>query len=401
MAHKTYAQLLAEYSAELRTIFAPEAAARAPGTRRIAKGAGNLAERGERLVELSRELGEATSGRLAHPEQKQRVEAQARLLAQATAQLEVARGLLAVAEASETPSRTRDVRDLDVSVPPDVHQSLERLAHVLEQPLAARPATRALPRDMPGARATEPADPRVALLNQAESTLKSIARSTAKVGLHAVQDLLSLDPEILAQGVKLISQDAGELIAKLGEDINQFIRRIVLSSIQLILQAYDWVLALIGKDTESRLRQQVQIWIDELRQAKHDTSGDEEGLFAKLVNRVFDIQGITREVSGYIKTSTAAHDQFRALGTQLEDLNTSFETLANQAENFLKLLGTVGKVAVLRRIPQIAVVIVAIEVSLLGFILYSGYDHVDSDRLKFLDRVQGVRDLCLTLAAQN
>jgi len=315
--------------------------------------------------------------------------------------LEVARGLLAVAEASETPSRTRDVRDLDVSVPPDVHQSLERLAHVLEQPLAARPATRALPRDMPGARATEPADPRVALLNQAESTLKSIARSTAKVGLHAVQDLLSLDPEILAQGVKLISQDAGELIAKLGEDINQFIRRIVLSSIQLILQAYDWVLALIGKDTESRLRQQVQIWIDELRQAKHDTSGDEEGLFAKLVNRVFDIQGITREVSGYIKTSTAAHDQFRALGTQLEDLNTSFETLANQAENFLKLLGTVGKVAVLRRIPQIAVVIVAIEVSLLGFILYSGYDHVDSDRLKFLDRVQGVRDLCLTLAAQN
>lgn len=401
MANKTYAQQLAEYSAELRTFFAPESAARAPGTRGISKRAENLAERGERLVEMSRELGEATSGRLSHPEQKNRIEAQARLLAQANAQLEVARGLLSVAEASETLSRTRGVRDLDVSVPLDVRQSLERLARVLEQPLAAPPATRALPRDVPGGRATEPADPRAALLTQAESTLQSISRHTAKVGLHAVQDMLSLDPEILAQGVKLISQDAGELIAKLGESINQFIRRIVLSSIQLILQAYDWVLALIGKDTESQLRKQVQAWIDELRKEKQDTSGEEEGLFAKLVNRVFDIPGLTREVSGYIKTSTASNDQFQALGTQIDGLNASFETLANQAEGFLKLLGTVGKVAVLKRIPQIAVVIVAIEVSLLGFILYSGYDHVDSNRLKFLDRVQGVHDLCLTLAPLN
>ncbi len=392
MTDKTYEQMLADYTAELRAFFAPAAITGVPGTRHSPRRAGDLARRGERLVQMSREVGEATAGYLSHSEQARREEAQVRLLAQASAQLEVARGLLAAAEAGE-PGRRKAVRGDIVSG--DVRQSLERLARVLEQPLAAPPVMQEVTRT----RAGDPAAARTALLRQATSSIQSISRNTARVGVRAAHDLLSLDPGVLAQGVSLISQDAGALIARLGENVSQFVRRLVLSAVQLILQAYDWVLALLGKDVESRIRQQVQQWIDELKKEKAGTSTGEEGLFDKLVDHIFDVKGITHDVTGWIKAATAPGDQLQTLSTQIAGLDKAFETLATQAENFLKLLGTVSTVALLKRVPQFAVVVAAIELSLLGYILYTGYDHVDSNRLQFLDRVKGVRDLCMTLAA--
>lgn len=389
MTDEIYQQKLSAYAAELRTFFAPEVAPGVRVTRGWPTRAENLAGRGERLVQMGRELGEATASRLSHPEETRREEAQVRLLAQANAQLEVAHGLLAAAETSEPGGEPAKVRGWMASV--DVRQSLERLADVLEQPLAPSPAIRE-------AKVSTEIGVRTSLLNQAESTINSIVRQTSRVGLQAVRNLLSLDPEILAQGVSLISQEAGALIAKLGDDVNQLVRRLVLSAVQLILQAYDWVLALIGKDGESQIRQQVQQWIEELRKEKEAGAADEGGLFEKMVNRVFDVQGITRDVAGWINAATAADDQLQELNTKIAHLSKSYEALANQAENFLKLLGLAGTAALLKRIPQFAVLVVAIETTLLGYILYTGYDHIDSNRLQFLDRVKGVRELCMTLA---
>ena len=74
-------------------------------------------------------------------------------------------------------------------------------------------------------------------------------------------------------------------------------KRTVTAAIRLLLQAYDWVLQVIGKDLEGKARQQIASWLEQLRPRPGE---EEKSLVGKLVDSVFGVASIRTDIDGWL-----------------------------------------------------------------------------------------------------
>ncbi len=400
MADTTYSDTLAAYTSQLRGMFTvPAGMEPVPG---VSRGAGVevpvavLADRAENMVAASRALGNLTVPYLDSNRQPVREAAEMKLLAQANAEVEVALALLETAgtEASgDTTGATRAGRTTASQ------QSLNRLVSVLETPLetgmapfvAESTARAAKSRDIPSACK--------ALKDQVEFSLDTIVRQAARSSSRALDTLLSLDTSLLQQGVGLLNKDAAELLAKISSGLNDLLQRLSKAAMQLLLQAYDWILALIGKDTEKVARLKIKEWIDELR-PDHKSPDDSPRLATELVKRVFNPDAVTVDLDERMAKTQAGLDGLNQTVEAVETIGANYEAKTKQAETFLKLVGAVKMLPLpVDKLPYVQVAMAAVVLGLMGYVLYAGYDHVDTGKLAFFNkfnvnipsRVTGIR----------
>ena len=416
MASQSYQDTLASYTAQLRGLFEqpPGAEVDQLATRGgAAIEPGLLASRAERLADTSRSLGEMTSGYLEGEAQAVREAAELKLLAQANAEVEVAVALLQAAEDEARGAPAGPTRSGKTAA---AARAVNELADVLEAPLEGGLASFVEPSVVRGTRATKIEDLKKALSDQVARSLKDILRQASGTSSLALDSLLKLDGALLGRAIAPVNQELADVLNRAAAGLGDKLEKLLQTAARLLLQAYDWVLTLIGKDAEAAARKRVKGWIDDLRTQKKP--GDETpGLAEKLVASIYVPDDIKKDVGGWLKASQAGQDKLQKTTQAIGVLSANFEIKAKQTQKFIGAVGAVSPVAagavasltvlnpplvasLAAALPAIEAVRAAVLLGLMGYIVFTGYDHVDSGKAVFFerfsvnipDRVEGVRE---------
>jgi hypothetical protein len=393
-----YQEAVTAYTAQLRGLFAASPT-EGPSTEGITRGAAAvapeaLAERAEALEAMSGRLGELTAGFLEADGLEIREAAEMKMLAQATAEVDVARTLLEAAQEPEEGRGGAVTRGLGA---PGLQLSLDELAGVLEAPLEMRALVKRGARR--GVRA--PADLQTAktqLLEEARSTLRYISKQASKVGGRAAGDLMLLDLAIVREGASLLGKKVDELVDRLIGQVKGLLVRLAKAAVRLLFRAYQWVMALLGKEVGDETRQRIEQWVDEIGKAKQQGEAGDTVL-GRLVTRLYGSDGIVAELETRLEATAADTAVITAATETVADLAERFRAKTEKVETMLKAIALVKRIPFLMA-PPAQILVAGVTIGLLGYTVYTGYDHVDSGRLPFVpDRVEGVRETVQTALA--
>jgi hypothetical protein len=194
-----------------------------------------------------------------------------------------------------------------------------------------------------------------------------------------------------------VNADVAKLLDQISTGLSQTVKRIARSAVRLLLQAYDWVLVLLGKDGEAQARKKVADWLEELKKEPKD----EGGVIAGLVNRLYRPDSIGNEVNNWLEANQVEVATINGAAESVQGLGQKYEVKSDQAGKVLIAIGIIKSLPVpFVKIPQLQTLFAAVSLGILGYVLFTGYDHVDSGRIQFLkrfginipDRVEGIRE---------
>jgi hypothetical protein len=397
-----YSTIADEYIAQLRNLFDVPKERVSPAQVERGERAGTLpinvlTERTEQLSETSKRLTEATAYDLKAETQHQREVAEVRLLAQALANLKASQELLETAEQVSEGEVVTGKENITRSAA--VQHSTVQLAEQLEAIFATDPleaaigglrGTKARPQNLEEAKS--------GLLESIESSLDAICDRASTVGGKAVRDLVFMDASALAQGAALISKEAADLIDKLVSELTGLLLRLVKAALGLLLQTYACVATLLGKKVAQQARLQVAGWLEELR--KESPEGEEPNLSEVLVNRLYAPEVIQTEAKDWLQVTPVEVIQLNQVAETVEAIAKKYRAKTVQVDDLLKGLVFVRQIPILKT-PQGQTITAAVTLGLLGYVLYTGYDHVRNGRITFSprfsfdipDRVEGIREV--------
>jgi hypothetical protein len=345
----------------------------------------------DKLPEILQQAGTLASDILDSGSAPEQEAAELRLLAQAEAEIKLARGLLETAHAAKDGAALDETTTRGGSV--DIQESMNQIVALLDKPLGAEFTTietRGLqdrPHDINGAKTD--------LKSEAERSLRSISKQATRVSTEAVKALVATDPATLKKGLAGFSQDAADLVDKVVETVSVYVRKILQLAMRLLVQAHEWVLKILGKDLEKRARTQIGSWLENFVKGE-----DKEATFAEsLIETIFSVKGVKADADLWLNDTTAPAEQINNAAESIQSLAEKYKTKSETVEKFLKGIGLIKVVPIVAKVPQIQLLIAGVTACLLGYIIYTGYDHVDSGRVAFLDRfgveipdrVKGVR----------
>lgn len=366
MTTNDYQAAVAAYADELRNLFAPEPA-ETRSAEPLAASMDTLALRADRLAERSTDLLDQTALLLGDNDPAVQLGAEQSLLAQAVASLRVAEGLMA-AESGEDDSGTRSAR------PPAGPAGFDDLLALLETPLdavggevAAEPAL---------TRGRAPQAGQDELIAAAGDAIDQVMAGVGSFSKDALAGLLGLDTALLKQAAQLISGELGELVARLGEQASLLVAK----AVRFLLQAYDSLLAALGQDAASALRQQAAAWIEQIQQ------GDS---VAQFIGAALQADVVQARVADIVAASQATDEVLGQTEANVQALPGSFQARTKLAGQLLAGIAVLKRIPA-ARLPMVELATAAVYISLLGFVVYTGSDYVDAPRLERIGRVPGV-----------
>lgn len=368
LSEPTYQAAVAAYTQALQELFAPPPA---PVRGRPAHfvPADELAARADRLAAAAAMLSQETSGYLSAEDLDQRVGAEQHLLAQATANLQVADGLLAAAAAAGEVAATEGTRS-----PAAPQAVFEPLVALLATPLDEVGAmARSLPASTRSQRATATPAELVAAANLA---IEAILDGVASYGRDVLAGMVGLDTALLKQAAGIISQELSELVAKLGEEGSKLLAK----AVTFIVQAYDNLLAALGQDTTSEMRRRAAELLQRLQQGE---------VIESVLRTLFEVPKAEQRIRALVEASQAAPAVLGQISVGVAALPAGFAARTKLANQLLAALGVLKHVRAVQ-LPLVELARAALYVALLGFVLYVGGDYVDAPRLERLGRVPGV-----------
>lgn len=350
----------------------------------------------DQLVQLSQQAGEQTAAFLDEGSLEEQEAAEYKLLSQAGAQLRVANELLVQAAAANQAAesgkissagqyRAADSATLVVAI----DELARTIVQPLEVPIQAMRGEDDLPEDQESAR--------VFLAHESAASLRSISRQASKVGGEAAQTMLAFNTETLKLGASILGKDVAAWLEETVQSVMVVVRKVVASALELIAQAYDWIVRTLGKDLEAQAKEKVTSWINDL---KAEMAGkDGKTLVEELVTRLYTIDAIQKDVLAWTKETKAEIGVLHQATRDIQALSQKYLQKSNQVSHFLQGIGLVRMIPLpFLKLPQAQVIIAGLVTALFAYTLFTGYDHVDSGRINFFnkfgvnipDRVSGV-----------
>lgn len=325
----------------------------------------------DELLALSDSLSRSAGAGLRDTDQLAVASAEVQLLAGAALDL-----LMAGALAEPPPSA---IRGYGAELPPalagpsaDLAQ-LQAVIAAAEAYLAGSVAGRSLAavsvrgtRDLPSAA--------VELEAAVRAALTSIRGDVIATGTHVIEGLLLLDAALLREALVAVG---GDMAGRLGADL----AGLGAQALRFVLAANEKLLALLGPEVLQEARKLLEAWIEQLRQGT---------LFPKLADRILRTRAIEAEVRRWLVAYQGPEDTLWAARDAINQLAGHFAAKARLADKVVAGLA-VAKVLPPLLTPAGRLAVAAAYLALLAYLIGSGYDHVDSDRLRLLDRVEGVR----------
>ena len=358
MTDNDFQASVAAFTAELRGLFAPaeaEAAGFAPTE--------DLADRADRLAAHASALTNRTAAFLADDDPSVRLGAEQHLLAQAAASIRVADGLLAAAAAEE--GQTRAMAGLAAEP-----AGFDDLLAIIESPLAA-PAAMQAGFGPAAADATQ-----AQLIATSSQTIDTLLGGVTGFAQDTLAGLLGLDTALIRQAAQMISADLGDLVARLGAEAS----RLVSKAVSFLVRAYDSLLAALGQEATSELRQQAAKWLQQLQEGDTLTGA---------LKAIFRTDATQQKIEALVEASSASAPVLGQTQAAVLALDGSFQARTKLANQLLAGLGVLKRIPA-TRIPMVELASAAVYISLLGFIVYLGADYVDAPNLERLGRISGV-----------
>ncbi|MBM4456154.1 MAG: hypothetical protein FJ011_00075 [Chloroflexi bacterium] len=315
-----------------------------------------------RLLVKSQALKNAASAALAgSTDPLDRAAAEVQLLAGAALDLAVASQL-----AGAPATRARDLAAPAVDV-----AGLRRLIEAPEAYLAGAVAVTRV-------RAVE--DARQSMSAAAQSALDGISSAVVSTGGEVIEGLLLLDAALLKEALQLVG---GQLAAKIGVDLKGLSKRII----DFVIAANEKIVAMLGIDAVAEAQKQLAQWLEELQAGT---------LFPRLVEQLYQTDAIEAEIMGWLAGYAGGEAVLLMGREEITLLAGRFAAKAKVADQLTAALALV-KLAPPLATPYGRLGIAVAYLGLLAYLVGSGYDHVDSDRLQVLDWVEGVRGIAKRL----
>lgn len=374
----SYQQVAQAYAENVRAIFT---APSAPTGERGGSGIASydyLADQAEQLSPVSARLTEAAARELGALDADVRAQASTKLLAKALTDLQVSVYLLQAAEDEE--AGIQPVADMGlergVSRSDSVEEHLDILLGMSEAGAGA--ASRV---ERSGDRIPANIDvARMELTNSIQDTMTLISDRASKAGQAAFGGLLGLGAGEVARAAGMVGMDIAQALGQAEK-----VTRLYNLFRDLLVKAYDALLALVGGQVAKIAGEKVVEWVDQLK-------GGE--LFESLLKKLYDTKAIDDELSKVISSSQAPLEKFGAAIESVGKLDSTYQQQVSLAEKALKMLKFIGGLpaAVL---PQAKLLLAAVNIVLGAYVILAGADMVDSQRLQILKRVPGVREVVL------
>ncbi len=324
------------------------------------------------LLPASRSLGTAAEAGLAAADPLDVAAAEVQLLAGAALDLALAGHLVGPA----APQVRGYGAELAFGGPGLLAPDLFELQTIIAAPeayLVGGTASRGL-RSLPVRRTRGLAEPAAEFADATHVALAGIRADVVAAGGHAVEGLLLLDAALLREAISVVG---GDLAGKLGLDL----AGISAKALNFLLAANDKILALVGLDALSEARKQLDRWLAQLREGT---------LFPALAGRILRTAAVEAEVKHWLAAYGGSEAGLLLARDEVNQLAGRFAAKMRVADKVAAGLALVKVVPPLMT-PAGRIAVAAIYLGLLAYIIGSGYDHVDSDRIKLLDRVEGVR----------
>jgi hypothetical protein len=348
-----------------------------------------LIERANEIADVSASMVPLAKSYLASPDPNLREGISGQLLAQAAAELQVAMELLQFAAgeaaglsapATQAPGGiTRAARGVSLR---DAIDSMEK---VMAVPVSTGLAAPAMARRTTITENT-PDEAKKALQRAAIVTAGAISQRTVEVGGDLAFNLVfKTEWTAVIQGAGLLNKDIARLLDQLKEGASELIQRSLTAVTKTVLNVFDKILALLGKDVENQARTQIQKWLEDIHKA-----GKIE-LFEQLVGKLYKKDKFEKDLPVWLEKTTANLDRINATTKEVAALSDKFTVLVGR-------INTVGDVIGLARFiqmqfPQVLVISTAVQVALLAVLVYAGYDYIGYKQVEFLNLTKGLAEV--------
>ncbi len=340
-----------------------------------------LIERADAIADLSAGMIPLAADYLDAPDPALREGISAHLLAQAAAEMQVATELLQIAAAEMPGAAAFTVRSGQLEARGDLRDAIASMEQVVGVPLAASFTTSQVMAR--GTAVTDPDQAKQALQQAATVTTNTISQQVVKVGGDLAFNLVFKTQWAAVIGsAGMLNKDIAKLLESAKEGANALAQRALTVASKTILNVFDKILALLGKDGEDLARKQIRTWLDDIQE-----SGKIE-LFEQLVGKLYQVDALTAALPNWLAATKAEVALLNTTTTQVTALSGKFDVLMGQLNTVSDVIGWTKFLE--PQIPQLLAVCTALRVSLLAVLVYAGYDYIGYEQVAFLNLTQGV-----------
>ena len=311
------------------------------------------------------------------------------LLAQAAAELQVATELFEIAgsEATGPTELAGEVaRPTNRAVRGDaLRQAIASMEKVMEKPITAGLEAPVMARRGAG-EANTPEEAKQALEQAATLTAGAISQRVVEVGGDLAFNLVfKTEWAAVVQSAGLVSKDIAKLLDRIKEGASKLVQSAMMTATKTILNVFDKILALLGKDVKDLARKQIQKWLEDIQKE------GKIALFEQLVGKLYKVDKLKEALPKWMEKTTAGVDKINITKTDVAALSDKFTVLVER-------INAVGDVIGLSKfiqatVPQVLVIVTAIRVALLAILVYAGYDYIGYEQANFLNLTKGVTEV--------
>lgn len=348
-----------------------------------------LIERADEIAEVSASMVPLAKGYLEAPDPTLREGISGQLLAQAAAEMQVAIELMEIAardaagpaakSLSATSKTTQAVRGAGL------REAIDILEKAMTMPVSAGLVVPSMVKRIGIVRDT-PDEAKNELQQTATVTAGTISQRVVEVGGDLAFGLVfNTEWSAVVKSAGLLSKDIAKLLNSLKEGASILMQSAISVAAKTILNAYSKILALLGSDAEGEATVRVKEWLDQIQQAgKID-------LFGQLVGKLYQVNALEGVLPGWLETTKADMDKINDTTKEVAVLSDKFNVLVER-------ISTVGDVIDLAKFvqaqfPQVLVVVTSIRVALLAVLVYSGYDYIGYEQIRYPNLTKGVAEV--------
>jgi hypothetical protein len=215
-------------------------------------------------------------------------------------------------------------------------------------------------------------------VNQSTATISQRVR---ELGGDITFDLVSSTVwEVVLVGASLARKDIADRLNDLKQKAGTLVSQAVSVATKTLLNAYDKILALLGKDGQDQARKQVKSWLESIEKQK---AAD---LFEVMIDKLYRVSSFKQELAGWLIRTTAPVDT----------INQTTESVTEMAGKFTVLVGRMGTlenvlvVARLVKLSHIILIVAGLQVALLSVLVYAGYDFIGYQEMHFVNITKGI-----------
>jgi hypothetical protein len=388
--YHSYEEAASDYLTQFRALLEVPAQVRG----RVTRGAGEvpvqaLIKRADAIAGVSASMVPLAKTYLVAPDAVMREGISGQLLSQAAAELQLATELLQIASDQATglaEAGTRAPRGATRAARGEnLRDAITKMEEAMGLPISAGLVAPGRVRRAVASAGTR-ADAKKALQQTAIVTAGAISQRVVENGGDLAFNLVfNTEWAAVIQSAGLLSKDIAKLLDKLKEGASKFIQRVIKVATKTLLNVFDKILALLGRDVQDKARKKVKEWLDEIQKA-----GKIE-LFGELVSKLYQVKKFEDELPKWLDKTTVGVSKLNATNKDVAALSDKFTVLVGRINSVGDVIGLAKFIQA--QFPQVLVVVTAIRIALLAVLVYGGYDYIGYGQVNFLNLTKGVTEV--------